>query len=74
MPCGPILIFCPLTTVVTGVLPEEIVKVWPSMIASDGVKENVRPAAVATEKVGSDFGRATVVLASPIPCGPILTV
>ena len=75
IPCGPILTVCPLRTVVMGVLPGEIRNVLPSTTASDGDRENVSPAAVTT-LVGweSAFGIGIVVVANPIPCGPMLIV
>ena len=75
IPCGPMLIVCPLRTVVMGVLPGEIWNVLPSTTASDGESENVSPAAVTT-LVGWElaFGIGIVVVANPIPCGPILIV
>ena len=60
---------------VIGVLPGIILNVLPSTTASEGDTENVRPPAVTT-LVGWELvlGSATVVLARPIPCGPMLTV
>ena len=48
IPCGPILIVCPLRTVVMGVLPGVILNVWPSTTASEGDTEKVRPPAATT--------------------------
>ena len=75
IPCGPMLIVCPLRTVVMGVLPGVILNVLPSTTASDGFNENVSPAAV-TILVGWEFalGNGIVVVANPIPCGPMLIV
>ncbi len=68
IPCGPMLIVCPLRTVVMGVLPGVILNVLPSTTASDGVNENVSPAAV-TMLVGWELalGNGIVVVANPIP-------
>lgn len=64
----------PLITVVIGELPGPMVKVLPSMTTADGPTENVSPPAVTVEKVGSDArGSGIVVVARPIPLGPIVT-
>ena len=68
------LMVCPLMTVVTGALSGPIEKVRPAMTASEGPTEKVKPPAVTAERLGLELGSAIVVLASPIPCGPILTV
>ena len=48
IPCGPMLIVCPLRTVVIGVLPGVILNVLSSTTASEGDTEKVRPPAVTT--------------------------
>lgn len=74
-PLGPMLMVWPLMTVVIGELPGPMVKVFPSITAADGPTENVSPPAVTVEKVGSDArGSGIVVVARPIPLGPMVMV
>lgn len=44
------------------------------MTASEAAIEKVNPPAVTVEKLGLGCGSATVVLARPMPCGPMLMV
>ena len=74
IPCGPMLIVCPLITVVSdGVLgPSE--KVRPPITASEGAMENVTPSAVTADKLGGGVGIGIVVPATATPFGPMLMV
>lgn len=58
--------------VVMGTEPGPIENVFPLITACDGDREKVRSPSVTMEYV--DLGRATVVIASPMPLGPMLIV
>lgn len=74
-PLGPMLMVWPLMTVVIGELPGPMVNVFPPITAADAPTANVSPPAVTVEKVGSDArGSGMVVVARPIPLGPIVMV
>lgn len=72
MPEGPIVTTSPLMVVVMGTEPGPIENVFPLITACDGDREKVRSPSVTMEYV--DLGRATVVVASPMPLGPMLIV
>lgn len=72
MPEGPIVTTSPLMVVVMGTEPGPMEKVLPLITACEGDMEKVRSPSVTMEYVGR--GRATVVVASPMPLGPMLIV
>jgi hypothetical protein len=72
MPSGPMLIVCPLTTLVVCVAPGPIVNVVPSITATEEPSKNVIPPAVIVENGPPKGGM--VVVANPMPSGPILMV
>lgn len=72
MPEGPIVTTSPFMVVVMGTEPGPMENVFPLITACEGDREKVRSPSVTTEYVGR--GRATVVVASPMPFGPILIV
>ena len=73
IPLGPMVTTCPLMLVVIGTEPAPIRYVFPPITASEGERENVKSPRVTTEKLGS-AGNGTVVVARPIPFGPMLMV
>lgn len=72
IPEGPIVTTSPLMVVVIGTEPGPMENVFPLIMACDGEREKVRSPSVTMEYVG--LGRATVVVASPMPLGPMLIV
>lgn len=72
MPEGPIVTISPSMVVVMGTEPGPMENVFPLITACEGDKEKVRSPSVTMEYVG--LGRATVVVASPMPFGPMLIV
>lgn len=72
MPKGPIVTISPSMVVVVGTEPGPMENVFPLITACEGDKEKVRSPSVTMEYVG--LGRATVVVASPMPFGPMLIV
>lgn len=72
IPEGPIVTTSPLMVVVMGTEPGPMENVFPLITACDGDREKVRSPSVTMEYVG--LGRATVVVASPMPLGPMLIV
>jgi hypothetical protein len=72
MPFGPRLIVWPLTTFIVGVAPGPIVKAVPSITITEELPENVTPPAVIVES--DPMGGGMVVVANPMPCGPMLIV
>lgn len=72
MPEGPIVTTSPFMVVVMGTEPGPMENVFPLITACEGDREKVRSPSVTMEYVG--LGRATVVVASPMPLGPMLIV